>query len=150
MPELLTREQAEAIRTMSARLGGSPVLNSLAELGPPERRGRAASHAPVKPSRRRSDPDPQFVEEHLRRDANGVILDIANVLRVLERHPEFSGRFRFNEGMGKVCDRGKVLLGWQIDELTAVLQERFLPGIPDGLVAKAVAIVAHRASKDQD
>lgn len=148
MPELLTREQAEAIRVMSARLGGSPVLNGIAELGPPERRGRAAQ-ATARPARRASDPDPRFIEEHLRLDANGVILDIANVLRILERHPDFSGRFRFNEGMGKICDRGKVLLGWQVDELTARIQERFLPAIPETIVAKAIAIVAHRASEDR-
>jgi len=149
MPDLLTREQAEAIRAMSARLGGSPVLNGLAELGPPERRAKPAPKSPVKPARRATDPDPSFVEEHLRRDGNGVILDMANVLRVLERHPDFAGRFRFNAGMGKICDCGKVLLGWQIDELTAVIQERFLPAVPEATVAKAVAVVAHRASADR-
>ena len=81
---------------------------------------------------------------------NGVILDIANVLRVLERHPDFAGRFRFSKGMGKICDRGKVLLGWQLDELTATIQERFLPAVPEAIIAKAVAIVAHRSADDRE
>lgn len=150
MRELLTREQAEAVRSMSARLGGSPVLDGIADLGPPERRGRPATPSPPRPSRRASDPDPSFVEEHLRKDANGVVLDIANVLRILERHPDFAGRFRFNEGMGKICDRGKVLLGWKIDEMAAIIQERFLPGISEALVAKAITVVAHRAAEDRN
>ncbi|MEL6362824.1 MAG: hypothetical protein AAFR21_17260, partial [Pseudomonadota bacterium] len=51
---------------------------------------------------------------HLRfRDGN-VLLDLANVLRILTGHDDFKGRFTFNKGIGKVIDRGTVLLGWQI------------------------------------
>lgn len=142
MRDLLTREQAEAIRTMSERLGGSPVLEAIASLGPSKPKFAAGEAAA--PSRAASA-DRDWVDRNLRRSDQGPYLDLANLLRIIDRHPEFCGRFRFNPGMSKVLDRGRVMLAWQFDELAAVIQERFLPGVPETLVAKAVIVAAQRA-----
>lgn len=153
MRELLTKEQAEAIRSMSARLGGSPILNALAfGLGPiaPEARpppiAVAAPGASTAPDSANADADALWARKNLRWSSDKPVLDLANILRILDRHPDYAGRFCFSKGMGKVCDRGKVMLAWQIDELAAGLQERFLPGISEDSALKAVSIVANRSS----
>lgn len=142
MRDLLTREQAEAIRTMSERLGGSSVLDAIASLGPGKPEcpvARPYTHVAAN----RDDKD--WSDDNLRRSPSGPYLDLANVLRILERHPEFSGRFRFNPGMAKVLDGGRVMLAWHFDDLAATIQERFLPGVPEHLVAKALVVAAQRA-----
>lgn len=73
--------------------------------------------------------------------------DLANCLRVLERHPDFKGRFKYNEMLSKVVDRGAVMIEWRIGEIAAELQERFLPEVPPETVNRALVIAANRVSK---
>jgi len=74
--------------------------------------------------------DKQWCVENLRCcEENYLILDLANVLRVLERHPEYRGRYHYDINMHKVIDRGVVMVLWQVDALASELQERFLPGV---------------------
>ena len=103
------------------------------------------------PKRRREDReaiqedrDASWASAHLRRRDGVVLLDLANVLRVFERHPNFRGRFMYDQPMGKVLDRGSVLMAWQIDALAAEIQERFLPEMCEQTVFKALIIAANR------
>ncbi len=109
----------------------------------PAKRERAAT-APVEGG---ASPDNAgWARENLRFDGGLVLIDLANCLRVLERHPDFAGRFRFNEMLNKVVDRGAVMVEWRINEITADLQERFLPGVAPENVSRALFIAANRAS----
>lgn len=83
---------------------------------------------------------------NLRRQDGRVLTDLANCLRILERHPDYKGRFRFNEMLNKVVDRGAVMVEWRINEITADIQERFLPDVAPENVSKALFIAANRAS----
>ena len=97
--------------------------------------------APAPPAK--SDAD--WAAENLRRDEGRVLTDLANCLRVLERHPDYQGRFRYNDMLAKVVDRGAVMVEWRINEITADLQERFLPNVAPDNVSKALVIAANRA-----
>ena len=80
------------------------------------------------------------------RHANGrLLLDIANCVRVIELHPDFKGRYKFNEVLGKVLDRGTVMVEWRLGEFVAMVQERFLPEVPYEIAARALVVVANRA-----
>lgn len=110
----------------------------------------AAAPAPSRPaSRSVADPaeDQRWAREHLRwRSDDQPMLDLANVLRVLERHADFHGRFTYNPTLGRVLDKGSVVMEWRITELCSVIQERFLPEISEATVAKALLVYANRAS----
>lgn len=88
--------------------------------------------------------DDAWAKENLRARAEEPIPDLANVMRIFERHPDFIGRFWFNKGMGKVVDRGSVLLNWQLDEIGAVIQERFLPNVDIDVVRRGLYIAANK------
>lgn len=96
---------------------------------------------------RDAERDEVWAMANLRCRNNEPYTDLANVLRIFDRHPEFRGRFKFDKSMGKVMDRGEVLLGWQIDELCAVVQERFLPQVPEDVVLRSLLICANRYGK---
>ncbi|MEL6112960.1 MAG: hypothetical protein AAFR20_09155 [Pseudomonadota bacterium] len=91
--------------------------------------------------------DTDWIEENLRRcEEEYCYLDLANILRVLERHPDYVGRFHYDINMHKVIDRGVTMQTWQVDALAGEIQERFLPGISEDLVHKSVAIVANKSA----
>jgi hypothetical protein len=91
--------------------------------------------------------DAAWARANLRFDDDKPHLDIANALRVLERHDQFKGRFKFNETLNKVMDKGTVMLEWRVAEVAAVMQERFMPGIPVDAVNQALVIHANNAMK---
>lgn len=90
--------------------------------------------------------DERWVRENLRFEGERIRLDLANCLRVLERHPEFKGRFRYNEVLNKVLDRGTVMIEWRMSEFAAQLQERFMPEVPYETAVRALVIAANRAN----
>jgi len=92
-----------------------------------------------------NDGDAFWVRNNLRFDGDKVLLDIANCLRVIELHPDFKGRFKYNEVLTKVLDRGTVMVEWRMGEFTAMLQERFLPGVPHEVAARALVVAANRS-----
>ena len=143
---MLTSEQAAAIRVMSERLGGSPILNVIAASFEPH--DRAITEKPevtrARTAIEAADGDEEWARENLRWRDGEPIADLANVLRILERHDDFAGRYSFMKGMDKVCDYRRVMLGWQIDELAAIVQERFLPGVPENIVTRALLVAANR------
>ncbi len=89
--------------------------------------------------------DAAWARANLRYDGDEPYLDIANALRVLSRHDDFQGRFKYNETLAKVMDKGTVMLDWRVAELVSVFQERFLPGIPVEAVNHALVIHANHA-----
>lgn len=92
------------------------------------------------------DGDLRWAGKNLRHAKDGrVLLDIANCLRVLELHPDFKGRFKFNDVLIKVLDRGTVMVEWRLAEFTAMMQERFLPEIPFEIATRALVAAANRA-----
>ncbi len=90
--------------------------------------------------------DEVWASRNLRFAEGRAILDLANALRVVERHADYQGRFRYNEMINRVLDRGVVMVDWRLYEFTAEIQERFLPGVCGDLVDKALTIAANRAS----
>lgn len=91
--------------------------------------------------------DAQWARENLRQVDGRFALDIANVLRLVELHPEFQGRFKYNDTLNKVIDRGSVMIEWRVFELVAQIQERFLPEIPSEIAYKALVVAANKATK---
>lgn len=89
--------------------------------------------------------DAHWVRSNLRFDGDRVLLDIANCLRVIELHPDFKGRYKYNEVLAKVLDRGSVMVEWRLSEFTATLQERFMPGVPFEVAARALVVAANRS-----
>ena len=96
------------------------------------------------PRRRPLSEDEAWARRNLRIKDGKPYLDIANALRVFERHEEYAGRFRFNETLNKVMDKGAVMLDWRVAEAVAIIQERFLPEIPAEIVEKALVVHANR------
>jgi hypothetical protein len=90
--------------------------------------------------------DSDWSKANLRFDGARVLTDLANCLRVFERHPDYKGRFRYNEMLNKVVDRGAVMVEWRINEITADIQERFMPDVAPDNISKALFIAANRAS----
>lgn len=89
--------------------------------------------------------DAKWVEENLRRDENGQIYkDLANCLRIYERHPDFRGRFRYNDVLTKVLDKGTVMIEWRLSDLVSIIQERFIPEIPYEIAVRALVVAANR------
>lgn len=91
-----------------------------------------------------SDQDLAWAKENLRWSNEIPISDLANVVRVLERHPEFNGRFIYNETLSRVLDKGTLMLDWRVSECCAVIQERFIPEIAENTVNNALVICANR------
>lgn len=92
------------------------------------------------------DGDAQWAQGNLRHAKDGrVLLDLANCLRVIEAHPDFRGRYKYNDVLAKVLDKGTVMVEWRLLEFTATLQERFLPEIPFETAARALVVAANRA-----
>lgn len=91
--------------------------------------------------------DAAWARANLRFNESRPYNDIANCLRVFERHPDYKGRFKFNEMLSKVVDRGSVMVEWRINEIAADLQERFLPDVPPETVGRALVIAANRGGK---
>ena len=90
-----------------------------------------------------SDQDLAWAKENLRWSNEKPLSDLANVMRVLDRHPEFKGRYIFNETLNKVLDKGTLMLEWRIHECCAVIQERFIPEIAENTVNNALVICAN-------
>ena len=91
--------------------------------------------------------DAEWGKANLRFAGGLPYADLANCLRIIERHPDFKGRFKFNEMLSKVVDRGAVMVEWRIHEVAAELQERFLPEVAPETVGRALVIAANRVSK---
>jgi hypothetical protein len=91
--------------------------------------------------------DEDWVKANLRFGDGLAYNDLANCLRVIERHPDFKGRFKFNEMLSKVVDRGAVMVEWRIHEVAAELQERFMPEVSPETVGRALVIAANRGAK---
>ena len=91
--------------------------------------------------------DEGWVRDNLRFRDGRLLLDLANCLRVIERHPDFKGRFRFNDILSKVLDRGTVMIEWRMGEYVVSLQERFLPEVPYEIAARALVVAANRADQ---
>ncbi len=91
--------------------------------------------------------DALWARKNLRYCEDGRIrLDLANCLRVIELHPDFKDRYRFNDVLGKVLDKGTVMIEWRLLEFAAIMQERFLPELPYETAARALIVAANRAS----
>ncbi|MEZ5921402.1 MAG: hypothetical protein R3C60_08640 [Parvularculaceae bacterium] len=86
-----------------------------------------------------------WVKANLRMKDGEPIVDLANCIRVFERHADFKGRFKFNEVLNKVLDKGTVMLDWRVSDTTATVQERFIPEVTTDMVLKALVVVANRA-----
>lgn len=89
-------------------------------------------------------PDEQWARENLRWRGAELIIDLANVVRIFERHPDYQRRFKYNEVLNKVMDKGTVMLEWRINDMTTILQERFMPSVPVDLVARGLLVVSNR------
>lgn len=89
--------------------------------------------------------DRAWAKANLRFKAGEPYRDSANVLRILDRHEAFAGRFKFNENLNKVMDKGAVMLDWRVADLVVAIQERFIPEIPVDVVEKGLIVHANRA-----
>lgn len=96
-----------------------------------------------------ASPDYVWARKNLRWQAGAPLLDIANVLRVFERHEDFNTRFRYNETLNKVLDKGSVMVEWRMLEVCAVIQERFLPGVPEAIVRSALIVAGNRKNLEK-
>jgi len=72
------------------------------------------------------------------------IADMANALRIFERHEDFKGRYRYNEMVNRVLDKGVVMIDWRIAEVCVTIQERFIPAIDEAIVLKGLTIAAYK------
>lgn len=112
----------------------------------PEKQCEAKMQAAAIDVAAEEDGDRLWVRNNLRHADDGrVFLDIANCLHVLEQHPDFKGRYKFNDVLGKVLDRGTVMVEWRLLEFAAMIQERFLPEISNDTAARALVVAANRA-----
>jgi|GEM_PF-2557747 len=133
---MLSEKQVDAVEETAAE------LQRRRENRAPEQDGDAAKPKSAAASRR--EKDRAWARANLRSKGGEPYLDSANALRVLERHEAFTGRFKFNETLNKVMDKGTVMLDWRVAEVVAIVQERFLPEIPAEAVEKALLIHANR------
>ena len=88
--------------------------------------------------------DLAWAKQHLRWSDGEPFPDLANVLRILDRHEDFKGRYIYNETLNKVLDKGTLMLDWRISECSAVIQERFIPMVAESVVNNALIICANR------
>ncbi len=131
---MLSEKQVEAVEKTAAELNHRRAQQP----APSE----PAAAEPAQPSE--DNPDRAWAKENLRWRDGFPLLDIANVMRVLDRHEEYKGRFRYNDDLGKVTDKGSIMLDWRILEVCADLQERFLPGISETVVRGALIVCGNR------
>jgi hypothetical protein len=96
---------------------------------------------------RELSPDEAWARQNLRWRDGRQLTDLANCLRVLEQHEDFASRFRYNEVIHKVLDKGTVMVDWRVTELAAAIQERFIPEIPVETVSRALVTAANRREK---
>lgn len=109
-----------------------------------QKRANKTSAAAAK--QRELSPDEAWARKNLRWRDSKPVCDIANAIRVIECHPDFKGRFKYNEVLNKVIDKGTVMIEWRVNEVCAIIQERFVPTISTDCVNKALVIVANRCS----
>jgi len=91
--------------------------------------------------------DAQWARDNLRQADGRFLLDVANVLRIIELHPDFKGRFKYNDTLNKVVDGGAVVIEWRVSEWVAQIQERFLPGVPFEIAYRALVVAGNKASQ---
>lgn len=91
--------------------------------------------------------DEAWARENLRWRDGRPLTDYANCLRVIERHDDFRGRFKYNEVINRVLDKGTVMIDWRMTEITAVIQERFIPEISIDVVSRSLVTAANRVGK---
>lgn len=108
-----------------------------------QRSNSAATEAPKK-QRRALTEDEIWARKNLRWKGGEPIPDIANVLRIFERHEDYKGQYKFNEMVNRVLYKGVVMIDWRIFELCAFVQERFIPGIDEDVVLKGLTIAAYK------
>ncbi len=131
---MLSEKQCDAIEETAAEMARRRENRSAQPSG-----GKSKAARP----RERSE-DQVWARANLRFKDGKPCLDIANALRVFERHETFAGRFRFNDTLNKVMDKGSVMLDWRVAEVVAVIQERFLPEVDAESVEKALIVHANR------
>ncbi len=134
---MLTEKQVDAVEQTAAELQRRRNNRPAAAVD-----DKTPKKASGEPSQR--DKDRAWAKKNLRFKGADPYLDSANALRVLERHPTFAGRFKYNETLNKVMDKGTVMLDWRVSEVVAVIQERFLAEVPADAVEKALIVHANR------
>jgi len=98
------------------------------------------------PNKQKLSDDEIWARKNLRWQGGSAILDLANALRVFDRHEDYKGRFKYNEMVNRAMDKGTVMIDWRIFELCAEIQERFLPGMDDALMVRALTVSANKNS----
>lgn len=124
-------------------------LDAVRELAQDLKRRRAQEPAPPPDTAAGEDPplaDDAWARENLRWGDGRPFMDLANVVRILDRHEDYNRRFSYNDALAKVMDKGAVMLEWRVGDVCADIQERFLPEVPEATVAKALLIQANRVS----
>ncbi len=121
------------------------VEETAAELNRRRSHNPATAEGSTEPAKRReANPDQLWAKKNLRFRDGRPLLDIANMMRIFERHEEYKGRFRYNETLNKVLDKGSLMLDWRIMEVCADVQERFLPEVPETVVRNALIVMGNR------
>lgn len=122
------------------------VGNQLAEAEKFAGEQREALQAPaaVQKQKRPLSEDEVWARKNLRWRDGKPIADMANALRIFERHEDFKGRYRYNEMVNRVLDRGVVMIDWRISEVCVIVQERFIAAIPEEVVLKGLTIAAYK------
>ena len=121
-------------------------LAEVEELNATLQKQRSNEHAPKaseKPKRALTE-DEVWARRNLRWKNGNPIPDIANTLRIFERHDDYKGRYKYNEMVNRVLDKGVVMIDWRIYELCALVQERFIPAVDEDVVLKGLTIAAYR------
>ncbi len=126
---MLSEKQLDAVEQTTAELN----------------RRRAQQPAPQTPAQQEDDnPDRAWAKQNLRWRDGFPLLDIANAMRVLDRHEDYKGRFRYNDDVDKVLDKGSIMLDWRVLEVCADIQERFLPDISETAMRAALVVSGNR------
>ncbi len=103
--------------------------------------GAGSANAEAMPG---GDNDLAWAKQNLRWAEGKPIPDLANILRILERHEDYKGRYIFNETLNRVLDKGNLMFEWRISECTALIQERFIPAVAESAVNNALVVCANR------
>jgi hypothetical protein len=126
---MLSEKQVDAVEQTAAELN----------------RRRAQQPASPTPVQLEDDnPDRVWAKQNLRWRDGFPLLDIANAMRVLDRHEDYKGRFRYNDDVDKVLDKGSIMLDWRVLEVCAEIQERFLPDISEAAMRAALTVNGNR------
>lgn len=132
---MLSEKQVDAVEETAAELQR-------------RRDNRPAANAGERPNAKSGEPsqrdkDRLWAKKNLRFKGGQPCLDCANALRIFERHSSFTGRFRYNDTLNKVMDKGAVMLDWRVSEVVCVIQERFMPEISVNAVERALIVHAN-------